>query len=81
MVDLETEVVLAVEVSHGNQSDADTLEDSVNTAAGHLLEAGSQAVIEEAVADKGFHKNQTLATCREQGLRTYVCEPDGPQRR
>ena len=81
VVDLETEVVLAVEVYHGNQSDADTLEDSVNTAQGHLLEAGSQAVIEEAVADKGYHKNQTLATCREQGLRTYFCEPDGPHRR
>ena len=81
VVDLETEVVLAVEVYHGTQSDADTLEDSVNTARGHLLAAGSEAVIEEAVADKGYHKNQTLATCREQGLRTYLCEPDGPRRR
>jgi transposase len=81
VVDLETEVILSAEVYHGDQSDAATLEDSVNTAQGNLLQAGSQAVIEEAVADKGYHKNQTLATCREQGLRTYICEPDGPQRR
>ena len=81
VVDLETEVVLVVEVYHGNQSDADTLEDSVNMAQGHLLAAGSEAVIDEAVADKENHKNQTLATCREQGLRRDLCEPDGPRRR
>ena len=43
---------------HGNQSDADTLKDSVNTAQGHLLAAGSEAVIEEAVADKGYHRTR-----------------------
>ena len=32
-----------IKAYHGAQSDADTLEDSVNIARGHLLKAGSQA--------------------------------------
>ena len=35
--------------------------------------------IEEAVADKGYHANKTLADCRDWGcfgLRTYIPEPD-----
>ena len=40
--------------------------------------------IEEAVADKGYHANKTLADCRDWGtfgLRTYIPEPDSPHER
>jgi len=41
----------------------------------------SHAAIKEVVGDKGYHKNETLAKCRAEELRTYICEPDGPNRR
>jgi transposase len=80
-VDLETEVILSAEIYHGNESDANTLLDSVNTAQGNLQQADSDAAIKEVVGDKGYHKNETLAKCRAEDLRTYICEPDGPNRR
>ena len=80
-VDLETEAVLSAEIYYGNESDANTLLDSVNTAQGNLQQAGSDAEIKEAVGDKGYHKNETLAKSRADKLRTYICEPDGPNRR
>lgn len=30
--------------------------------------------VEEAVADKGYHKSETLAECAEWGVRTYIPE-------
>jgi len=80
-VDLETEAVLSAEIYYGNESDASTLLDSVGTAQGNLQQAGSNAEIKEAVGDKGYHKNETLAKCKKDELRTYICEPDGPNRR
>ena len=80
-VDLETEAIVSAEIYYGNESDGNTLLDSVNTAQGNLQQADSDAVIKEVVGDKGYHKNETLAKCREDELRTYICEPDGPNRR
>jgi transposase len=80
-VDLETEAILSVEIYYGSESDANTLLDSVGTAQGNLQQADSEAEIKEAVADKGYHKNETLAKCQANELRTYICEPDGPDRR
>jgi len=80
-VDLETEAVLSAEIYYGNESDANTLLDSVGTAQGNLQQADSNAEIKGAVGDKGYHKNETLAKCQKEGLRTYICEPDGPNRR
>jgi len=80
-VDLKTEVILSAEIYYGTESDGNTLLDSVGTAQGNLQQAGSDAAITEVVGDKGYHKNETLAKCRADELRTYICEPDGPNRR
>ena len=58
-----------------------TLLDSLLTAQITLGLAGSHQTIDEAVADKGYHKNETLAACAECDVRTYVPEPKGPKRR
>jgi transposase len=52
-VDLETAAILSVEIYYGNESDANTLLNSVGTAQGNLQQADSDAEITEAVADKG----------------------------
>jgi transposase len=75
VVDLGSNLVLAAEVYHADQTDSSTLRDSVTTAQINLARAGSEADIEEVAADKGYHKVETLADCADDGLRTYIPEP------
>jgi transposase len=77
VVDLGSNLVLAAEVYHGDQTDSSTLRDSVTTAQINLTRAGSDTDIEEVAADKGYHKVETLADCADEGLRTYI---PGPKR-
>ena len=60
-VDLDSEFVLAAAVHPADQADSATLVESVLHAQVNLVLAGSEQEIEEAVADKGYHKAQTLA--------------------
>ena len=41
---------------------------------------GQTAVIEEVVADKGYHSNQVLVDLAALDLRTYIAEPDRGRR-
>ena len=59
-VDLESEVIVAAEVYHGNAGDTSTIEDTVNTAQTRLRAAGTECEIKEVVADKGYHGEETL---------------------
>jgi transposase len=76
-VDLDSEFVLAAVVHTADQADPATLVDSVLQAQVNLTLAGSEQEIEEAVADKGYHKAQTLADCERCNTRTYIPEPKG----
>jgi transposase len=79
VVDLDAEFVLAASVHTADQSDPATLVDSVLLAQANLVLAGSEQEIEEAVADKGYHKAQTLAECAQCNTRTYIPEPKGKE--
>lgn len=74
-VDLDSEFVLAAAVHPADQADSATLVDSILQAQVNLALAGSEQEIEEAVADKGYHKAQTLAECEQWKTRTYIPEP------
>jgi len=76
-VDLDSEFVLAAKVCTADQSDPSTLVDSVLLAQVNLVMAGSEQEVEEAVADKGYHKAETLADCEAWSTRTYIPEPKG----
>jgi hypothetical protein len=76
-VDLDSEFVLAAKVCPADQSDPSTLVDSVLLAQVNLVLAGSEQEVEEAVADKGYHKAETLADCERWSTRTYIPEPKG----
>jgi transposase len=78
-VDLDSGFVLAAAVHTADQGDADTLLDSVLQAQVNLVKAGSEQEVEEAVADKGYHKAQTLADCEQCQTRTYIPEPKGKE--
>jgi transposase len=76
-VDLDSEFVLAATVHPADQVDSATLVDSVLRAQVNLVRAGSEQEIAEAVADKGYHKAETLADCEQVNTRTYIPEPQG----
>lgn len=79
VIDLDTEIILAAEIYHGDQHDAATLEDSVVQAQVNQQAAGSEQEIENAVADKGYHSNDTLTNFAEhQTILTYIPEPQRP---
>jgi hypothetical protein len=74
-VDLETGAIVGVTVQGADQGDTTTTADTV-TAAAEDLEAVAAAtddhtvVIEEVVADKGYHSNQVLVDLAALDLRT-----------
>ena len=77
VLDLETEAILAAEIYHADQADTQTLEDSLHQAQLHQQQAGSEQQIQDAVADKGYHANETLAELHEHTTyRSYIPEPD-----
>jgi transposase len=74
-VDLDSEFVLAATIQPADQADSATLVDSVLQAQINLVRAGSEREVEEVVADKGYHKAETLADCETLNTRTYIPEP------
>jgi transposase len=79
-VDLESEFVLSASIHTADQADSATLVDSVLAAQINLVLAGSEQEVEEAVADKGYHKSETLADCERLKTRTYIPEPKRKKR-
>ena len=75
-VDLETEIIVAAEVYRGDCADTLTIEDTVVAAQTHLNEAETDCEIEEVVADKGYHSEDSLDRLQnESHRRTYIPEP------
>lgn len=85
-VDLDTGAIVGVTVQGADQGDTTTIAETVTAAAEELEAAavateGETAVIDEVVADKGYHSNQVLVDLAALDLRTYIAEPDrGPRR-
>jgi IS5 family transposase len=75
VVDLEADLILAAEVRPATDADTATLADSLAAAQLNLEAAGSEAVIEEAAGDKGYHAAKTLELCDFLDVRTYIPEP------
>jgi transposase len=76
VVDLDGDLILAAEIRPATDGDAQTLADSVMQAQQHLRESGLEQVIEEVVADKGYHSADALELCRHLKFRTYLPEPE-----
>jgi len=82
VVDLDTELILAAEVYPADTADVDTIGPSISQAQDNLIQAESEAEIEEVVADKGYSGNETIAELEfTEGLRTYIVEPKHAHRR
>jgi transposase len=83
-VDLETGAIVAVTLQGADQGDTATLE-ATATAAAEQIEAAQAEVkdpqpLEEIIADKGYHSNETMIDLAAVGIRSYVAEPDRGRR-
>jgi transposase len=88
-VDMDSGAVLAVTIQPADQGDTTTWRQTVeetyqNLNAVRENEQASRSLhlnsVEELVADKGYHANQTMVDFVEVGIRSYVSEPDHGRR-
>ena len=83
-VDLETGAVVAVTLQGADEGDTTTIV-ATAIAATEQLEDAQTAVdepqlLEEIIADKGYHSNQTMVDLEAVGVRSYIAEPDRGRR-
>lgn len=82
VVDLETDLVLTAEIYPATETDSETILKSIDQAQTKIDQVDGEQDIQEAVADKGYHKAETLVELSvERSIRTYIPEPDRPHRR
>jgi transposase len=83
-VDLETGAIVAVTLQGADKGDTTTIVDTTIAAAEQVEEAQTEVEepqpLEEIIADKGYHSNQTMVGLEAGGLRSYVAEPDRGRR-
>jgi transposase len=84
-VDMETTAIVAVTVQGADRGDTQTIHRTVTEACENLREiqdaGGDVEVVEELVADKGYHSNEVMESLEEIGIRSYVSEPDRGRRK
>jgi transposase len=73
-VDLVSEAIVATTVTFADRSDPQSAPVTLRLAEAQLVLAGSEAEIEEAVMDKGYHDIGLLVEMAERGVRTYIPE-------
>src|SRR5439155_4217980 len=84
-IDLETGAIVGVTVQDADDGDTMTIQETLPEAAEQLeavaaVTDDAVAVIEEIVADKGYHSRSTVHDLETLEIRTYISEPDrGPQ--
>ncbi len=83
-VDLDTGAIVAVTMQGADQGDTTTIVETA-TAAVEQVEAAQADVeepqqLEEAVADKGYHSNETMVGLDSADIRSYIAEPDRGRR-
>jgi len=78
-VDLETGAIVAVTLQGADQGDTTTIVETRMAAAEQLEDAQAEVeapqVLEEIIADKGYHSNQTMVDLDAVGVRSYIAEP------
>ncbi len=78
---LESEFIVSATVQPGTAADTQTLMGAVVDAQVNLVRAGSDADVQEGVADKGYHANRQITECDRFGIRTYIPEPSSKNKR
>jgi transposase len=88
-VDVETGAIVAVTVQGADEGDTSTIGKTLEGAEEQLdavMEKTEEGQVHpdglsEVVADKGYHSDRTLIELEDQGLRSYLSEPDRGRRK
>lgn len=83
-VDLNSGAIIAVTLQGADQGDTTTIVETM-LAAAEQVEAAHIGVdeppsLDEIIADKGYHSNQTMVDLAAVGIRSYIAEPDRGRR-
>ena len=82
VIDLDSGLLVAAVITPADQSDTATLTTSVTKAEVHMANAGHEQLVEEIVADAGYHSNEVLTELKDElQCRTYIPEPKGKHQR
>src|SRR5215212_2033960 len=83
-VDLETGAIVAVTLQGADTGDTTTIVETATAAAEQIEDAQTSVQepqpLEEIIADKGYHSNQTMVDLEAVGIRSYIAEPDRGRR-
>jgi transposase len=83
-VDLETGAIVAVTLQGADAGDTTTMVETATAAADQIEDAqvdvAEPQALEEIIADKGYHSNQTMIDLDAVGVRSYIAEPDRGRR-
>jgi len=83
-VDVETGAIVAVTVQGADTGDTTTIVETATAAAEQIADAQADVdapqALEEIIADKGYHSNQTMVDLEAVGIRSYIAEPDRGRR-
>ena len=83
-VDLQTGAIVAVTLQGADEGDTTTIIETAIAAAEQVEDAQADVtdpqVLDEAIADKGYHSNQTMVDLEAVGIRSYIAEPDRGRR-
>jgi transposase len=83
-VDLETGAIVAVTVQGADEGDTTTISETTTAAAEQMADAQAAVdqpqQVEEIIADKGYHSNQSMVDLDAVGLRSYIAEPERGRR-
>ena len=83
-VDVETGAIVAVTLQGADTGDTTTIVETATAAADQIEDAQADVdepqALEEIIADKGYHSNQTMVDLDAVGLRSYIAEPDRGRR-
>ncbi len=80
-VDMDTGAIVSVTVQDASDGDTATLPATLITAAEQVeLVLPDGRGVEEVVADKGYHSDETLVALGEVGVRSHVSEPERGRR-
>ena len=78
-VDLSSGAVVAVTLQAADLGDTTTIQATLQEAQSNAALVNERGV-EEVVADKGYHSNEVLVDLHEDGVRSYIPEPErGPR--
>ncbi len=83
-VDLETGAIIAITLQGADEGDTTTMVETAIAAAEQVEDAQADVKapqpLEEIIADKGYHSNQSMVDLEAVGIRSYVSEPDRGRR-